>query len=110
MADPNIPNLEPRVAVLEQIAHDLVSELRGLRQDFRDDIKELRGEIGGLRKEMRDEVGGLCNEISGLRKDLRDDFRLLITRQDRQFYIVLTIMLAGFGGMLATMAHGFKWI
>jgi len=65
--------------------NDLVSELRGLRQDFRD-------------------------EIGGLRKDLRDDFRLLIGRQDRQFYILLSIMLAGFGGMLATMAHGFKWI
>lgn len=72
--------------------NDLVSELRGLRQDFREDIRELRGEIGGLRK------------------DLRDDFRLLIGRQDRQFYILLSIMLAGFGGMLATMAHGFKWI
>jgi len=83
--------------------NDLVSELRGLRQDFREDIRELRGEIGGLRQEMRDEIGGL-------RKDLRDDFRLLIGRQDRQFYILLSIMLAGFGGMLATMAHGFKWI
>jgi len=65
--------------------NDLVSELRGLRQDFRD-------------------------EIGGLRKDLRDDFRLLIGRQDRQFYILLSIMLGGFVTVLGTIAHGFKWI
>ena len=72
--------------------NDLVSELRGLRQDFREDIRELRSEIGGLRK------------------DLRDDFRLLIGRQDRQFYILLSIMLGGFVTVLGTIAHGFKWI
>lgn len=83
MADPNIPNLEPRVAVLEQIASDLVNELRTLRKEVREDLRDLRK---------------------------HDDFRLLIGRQDRQFYIVLTVMLAGFAGMLGTMAHGFKWI
>jgi len=81
VADPNIPNLEPRVAVLEQIALDTQRAL---------DRIEKRLNVFEERIDRRLET--------------------LDRRQHTDFLWMLAIMLGGYAGMLASMAHGFKWI
>ena len=88
MADPNIPNIDARVAVLERIASD---------------TREL---LADLRSEMRQGFDRIDRRMEALGK-----------RQHSDFLWLLTIMLggyastlAGFAGVLGVMAHGFKWI
>jgi len=73
--------IEPRVAVLEQIARETSEILRELRID----VREMRA-----------------------RQDT--DFRFMVSRQDRQFYWLVGIYLAGTAALLGVMAHGFKWL
>jgi predicted nucleic acid-binding Zn-ribbon protein len=88
-------NLDKRVALLEQIA----SDTRQALIDIRTDLRELRGEI-------KTEVRDLRTEMRDLRTEMRD----LRTEIWRNFRWLLGIMLGGFVGILATMAHGFHWL
>jgi len=73
--------IEARVAVLEQIALSTEQALKELRAD----IRQL-----------------------GDRQDRY--FQALLTRQDRQFLWLLSIMLGSWATLLGVMAHGFHWI
>ena len=82
MAETNpIPNLEPRVAVLEQIALDTQRALDRIERRF--DVFE----------------GRIETRIVALER-----------RQHTDFLWVLAIMLGGYAGMLGAMARGFHWI
>ncbi len=75
---------EGRIARLEQIADDT---RRGLdRLDHR--LERLDGRI--------DRLDGRIDRLDG--------------RLDTRFPWLLGVMLAGFGGLLGAMAHGFHWI
>jgi hypothetical protein len=94
----DIHDTDRRVAVLERIAQDTATaladiraELRGLRTDFHSDIQQLRGETIAEARSMR---ADLSAEI----RLLRGDFRWL-----------LRLMIAGFVGTWALLAHGLHW-
>ena len=66
-------DIEPRVAVLEQIARDTAtalgdihSELRGLRSDLHADIRDLHASISGLRTELGDIRRGQRSDVRWL--------------------------------------------
>lgn len=81
-------NLEPRVAVLEQIALDTQRALDRMERRF-----------DGLETRLETRFGALERRIEALDK-----------REHTNFLWLLAIMLGGYASMFATMAHGFKWI
>jgi hypothetical protein len=99
MAD--IPEWEPRVRVLEEIARstdaalgEIRAELRGLRTEIGGLRSEMGGEIGGLRSEMGGEIGGLRSEIGALRSETRTDINGLRAAMQSQFHWLLGIIIA----------------
>lgn len=92
MADENpIPNLEPRVLLLEQIAGDTRTMLARLEGRF--------DAIDGRFDSLERRFDSLDRRMDALEK-----------RQHTDFLVLLTIYLAGYAGLLGAMAHGFKWI
>jgi hypothetical protein len=85
---PHDPEMEARVAVLEQIAKDTREALTGIRSD-------LRSELSGVRGEMRD-----------LRNDQRSDFRTLLGFLIGVGGLVLSLGIA----LLGVVAKGFHWL
>ena len=77
---PHDPDMEARVAVLEQLAKDTKDTLANLRTDFRADITSLTTEMRGIRSEQR------------------ADYRWL-----------LGIMIGVGAALLGAMAKGFHW-
>jgi hypothetical protein len=88
MAD--IPEWEPRVRVLEEIARSTDAALGEIRAELRG----LRTEIGGLRSEMGGEIGGLRSEIGALRSETRTDINGLRAAMQSQFHWLLGIIIA----------------
>lgn len=87
--------IEPRVAVLEQIAKNTSERLD--RMDARLDRIETR-----------------LDRIEGRQ---HDDFQILLgwhdrllERHDRDFRWFVTLYLAGMATLLGVMAHGFRWL
>jgi len=95
------PNMEARLAILEQIAantRDVLVEIKAEMRDIRNDIKDIRNEIKDFRKEVKD-------EFRDVRQDQKTDFRITFGA-----LIAATLGLASLiGGLAAIMAHGFKW-
>jgi len=89
------PGMEPRVAVLEQIA-----------ADTRASVADLRAEMADLRAEMRAGFADLRAEIRAIRTDFGAEMRAM--RGD--FRWLLGLMLAAIAGILTLIAHGFHWI
>jgi hypothetical protein len=73
-------DLDRRLAVLEQIAADIRQALI----DIRADIRDLRNEVHDFRNAVHSEMW-------------------------RNFRWLLGVMLGGFGGMFALLAHGLHW-
>jgi len=94
---------EPRVAVLEEIAaatkHTLI--------EIRDDIRSLRGEVRDGIYDLRRDLRG---EIRDSRVEMDRHFDRLECEIGRNSRRLLGVMLGGFVGMLAVMAHGFHWL
>ncbi|MYE27957.1 MAG: hypothetical protein F4X87_12250 [Chloroflexi bacterium] len=66
----------------------LRNDSKNLRDEFRDDMRLLRGEVGQLRGEMgqfRDEMGLLRGEMGLLRTDVQGDNRRLEGKVDDGF-------------------------
>lgn len=81
---PHDPNMEARVAVLEQIAKDTKDALVGLRSD----LKEMRDDARAIRTEQRADYRWLLGITLGIGGGL----------------FVLGL------GLMGVMAHGFKWL
>jgi hypothetical protein len=107
MADGNsTPNLEPRVAVLEQIAADTRDAL--IRIEHRFDTTDKRIEAVGAQFETR--FNAFERWYDGRLDSLERRFEALDKRQHTNLLWLLTGYLAGYAGMLGVMAHGFHWI
>jgi len=108
------PNLNARLAVLEEIA---AATKAGLI-DMRAEIRSLRGEIRDELREMRTEtVSGfdtLRSEHRAMRTDLGTELREMRSAQRSDFHWLLGIMLGGFlallSGLGGALAHGFGWL
>ncbi len=87
--------MESRVAVLEQIARTTSTTLERLERRIDLAGAEVRAGFDGQRAMMDRH----WDALDRLRSEQRADFRWL-----------LGIMLAGFGGLLGVMAHGFHWL
>jgi hypothetical protein len=77
-------DIDRRVAVLEQIAHDTATALADIRAELR---------------LMRTEMQQGRSDTQQLRTQLHDDFRWL-----------LRFMIGGFVGVFALLAHGLHWL
>ena len=77
-------DLPARVVVLEEIARGQERRLNATERRF----------------------DGLDAQVRELREVRRDDFRLIV----RLFIGGYAAMAAGFGSILAVMAHGFHWL
>jgi len=91
-------DIDRRVAVLEQIA-----------ADTREVLQDIRAELRGLREDTNREIGGLRAEIGGLRTDMNRRFEANEARQWSNFRWLLGVMLGGYAGLFALIAHGLHW-
>lgn len=115
MAD--IPEWEPRVRVLEEIATSTKDALLGLKADLAEFRTEIRGELGAIRTEFRSELGGVRGEIVGVRGELRDlrrdmaaGFDTVNQRRERDFRLLfgaIIVVAIGLAGLIARTQH---WI
>ena len=107
------PNLEPRVAVLEQIAVETRDAL--LRIDRRldaieHDVKPALARLEGRFDSMESRFSSLERHFDARFGSLERRMDTLERRQHTDFIALLTIMLGGYASMLGVMAHGFHWI
>lgn len=99
------PNLEPRVAVLEQIA-----------VETRDALLRIDRRLDGIERDIKPLLGLPQSYLDlGRHCDARFDslerrMDALERRQHTDFIALLTVMLGGYASMLGVMAHGFHWI
>ena len=100
---PYSPSMEARVAVLEQLALTTQATLERIERGQEALSRDLRGEMKALASDLRGEMKGLASELRGEMGDLRRE-----THQN--FRWLLGIILAGIGGLLGVMAHGFHWL
>ena len=109
--------LQSHVAILEEIARStkdsllriehrleavdagLRAEITGLRGEIRTGLSDVRGEIKDVRGEIRTGLADVRGEIKDVRSAAQSDFKWL-----------LSLMLGGFGSLLAIMARGFGWL
>lgn len=88
---PHDPNMEARVAVLEQIAKQTSETLVGIRADLASIKFDLKTDLGSTKTEVR----------TGL-EAARD-------RHDRDFRITFGALITVALGLAALIAKGFKW-
>ena len=120
-----LADLPPRVARMETHIEYMrldIAELKGGMKELRTELKsevgelrtELKSEMGGLRTELKSEVAELRtefkSEMGGLRTEFKSEVASLRTQMETKFLWFIGIMIAHFGGILAVMAHGFRWI
>ena len=95
-----------RVAVLEQIARDTASALA----DIRAELREMRSEMVGLRGDMCSEVQGLRSDMRSEMQGLRGEFQELRRQHHTDMRWLLRLMIGGFVGTWALIAHGLHWL
>jgi outer membrane murein-binding lipoprotein Lpp len=97
---------ESRISRLESD----VSHMRGDIADLKTDVREMRKDIGVL----KGDVAGLRGEMqagdAALRLDMQKGFGELDKKLERTSLGDRIWMLITAAGILAVMAHGFKWI
>jgi hypothetical protein len=89
---PHDPNMEARVAVLEQIAKQTSETLVGIRTDLASIKSDLKTDLGSAKTEVR----------TGL-EAARD-------RHDRDFRLTFSVIIMAALGLAGLMAKGFKWL
>ena len=71
----------------------LRDEIKNLRAEFKEEIREVRDEVKGLRAEFKADIQGLRTEfkadIQGLRTETRGDIKELREASDRRFEVLL---------------------
>lgn len=92
-------DMEPRIAILEQIA-----------KDTKDTLKEIKEDLRAMRVEIKDDLqamrGDIKTETTALRNTQERDFRLTMG-----VIVTLAIGLGGLMlGLLGLMAKGFHWL
>lgn len=88
---PHDPNMEARLAVLEQIAEQTRETLVGIRAD-----------LAGIRSDLKAELGSVKTEVRTGLEAARD-------RHDRDFRITFGAIIAVALGLATLIAKGFKW-
>jgi hypothetical protein len=99
MSDDKIHNLDLRVTILEQITKDISNTLVRIEGKLDRTEERLEGKLDWAEGRLE----GRLDRIEG-RLDQWSD------QHWRNFRWLLGIVLGGFVGLLATMAHGFKWL
>lgn len=103
---PATNDLQPRVAVLEEMAASTKQILAEIRNDMRDMRTGLHAELRDLRTEMHDMRTDLKTDIRDVRTDLRD----MRQRQERDFRLLfgaIILVAIGLAGLIARTQH---WI
>ncbi len=121
-ADLNVQRVDLRTE-MQTLRTDLQSEVQAQGADLRADMQtgfaavraemhtqgtDLRGNMSQLRVDLHGDMSELRDNLRG--GELRIDFRAEMHRQHTDFLWLLGIMLGGFAGLLAVIAHGFKWL
>jgi len=108
------PNLNARLAVLEEIAAATKTGLADIRAELRAQRGEIRDELREMRTETVSGFDTVRSEQRAMRTDLGTELREMRTAQRSDFRWLLGIMLGGFvallGALGGAMAHGFGWL
>ena len=88
---PHDPNMEARVAVLEQIAKQTSETLADIRTD-----------LAGIRADLR-------TDLTAIRADSKTGFEAARDRHERDFRITVGAIITVALGLAALMAKGFHW-
>jgi len=99
------PDMESRVAVLEQIARSMLAGQDRIEHRF----DTLEGRFNGLEGRFNS-LEGRFNGLEGRFSTLDRRFDALSAEHRSDFRWLLGVMLGGFGTMLGVMAHGFHWL
>lgn len=86
------PDMEPRVAVLEQIAKSTEASLR-----------EIKDELRATRSDLGQKFDALRTDVEKKSSDHRD-------RQERDFRLVFGALIAVALTLAGIMAKGFRWL
>lgn len=100
---------EVRIAILEHDMRSITETLKEIKQE----IREFRNEMNDFRKEIIGEMNSLRKEVTGEMNDFKSEINSRInselkwvgTRSWVQFGFTFSMIV----GVLAVMAHGFKW-
>ena len=108
--DDHPSGMEARVAVLEQIAKSTAASLERIERTTAVSLERIERRIDALAQQIdsriTSESARLDRRMDALETNQRADFRWLLGVMIGMF----GTMIAGFGGLLAVMAHGFHWL
>lgn len=95
-APSGVAALEEVAAATKQTLIDIRDDIRSLRGQVREGIYDLRRELRGEIRDSRIGMDRRCDRLDG--------------EMERNSRRLLGVILGGFAGILAVIAHGFHWI
>jgi len=101
-------------AEISSLREDMTAEFKAVRTEMKSEFAEARKEtdakIGELRAETQEGFKSLRAEMQVGYKDLQTQIIKLGENLGSAKVWALTFYIVGLGGLLLTMAHGFKWL